>query len=193
MAAEIASLDGFADVLLIRPKRIGDARGYFCETYRESELAAHGVHVRWVQENESLSARKGTLRGLHFQTPPHPQAKLVRCVTGTIIDVVVDIRPGSKTFGKHAKVELSGDNGWQLYIPEGFAHGFCTLTDACMLAYKTSDYYAPACDAGIAYDDPALGIDWPFAARDLIVSDRDRTLPRLETITGAMAHEAGGA
>lgn len=193
MAAEIECLDGFDEVLLIRPRRIGDLRGYFSETYRESDFAARGIHVNWLQENESLSARKGTLRGLHFQNPPHAQAKLVRCVTGAILDVVVDIRPGSDTFGRHARVELSGDNGLQVYVPEGFAHGFCALTDDCRVIYRTSDYYAPACDAGIAHDDPDLGIDWPFDPADRILSDKDRALPRLRDIAGAVAADAGKA
>lgn len=193
MAAEIESLAGFGDVLLLRPRRIGDIRGYFSETYRESDFATRGVHINWVQENESLSSRKGTLRGMHFQRGPHAQAKLVRCVNGAIHDVVVDIRPGSKTFGQHASVELSEENGLQIYVPEGFAHGFCTLTDNCRLIYRTSDYYTPTCDAGIAHDDPDLSIDWPFAASDLILSDKDQNLPRLKDIPSLVAANAGEA
>ena len=193
MATDIEALAGFDEVLLIRPRRVADIRGYFSEIYREADLSQRGLHVQWVQENESLSVKKGTLRGMHFQKPPRAQAKLVRCVTGAILDVVLDVRPGSSTFGQHAGVELSEENGWQLYVPVGFAHGFCTLTDNCRIAYKTSDYYAPAFEAGVAFDDPALGIEWPFAAKDLVVSDRDRTLPPLAEIVGALPVHAGKA
>lgn len=193
MAADIEALAGFDEVLLIRPRRFADVRGYFTETYRQTDLTQRGINVQWVQENESLSVKKGTLRGMHFQKPPHAQAKLIRCLTGAILDVVIDVRPGSKTFGKHASVELSEESGHQLYVPTGFAHGFCTLTDNCRIAYKTSDYYAPAFEAGVAFDDPALGIEWPFDAKDLVVSDRDRTLPSLAEITGALPTYSGQA
>ncbi|KJS28177.1 MAG: dTDP-4-dehydrorhamnose 3,5-epimerase [Hyphomonadaceae bacterium BRH_c29] len=193
MASDIEALAGFGDVLLIRPRRIQDIRGYFSETYRESELAAYGVPTRWVQENQSFSARRGTLRGMHFQKPPHAQAKLVRCITGTVLDVVVDLRPGSPAYGKHGSVQLSGENGLQIYVPAGFAHGFCTLTDDCRLLYKTSDYYAPAYDAGVAFDDSALGIEWPFSTGELVVSERDRNLPPLADLAGVFALEDGEA
>jgi dTDP-4-dehydrorhamnose 3,5-epimerase len=165
--------------LLIVPQKHGDQRGFFSETFREDVLAAQRVETPFVQDNHVHSTQMGVLRGLHFQTPPHAQGKLVRCTRGVILDVAVDIRVGSPTYGHHVAVELSAANWHQLWIPPGFAHGYVTLEDHCEAIYKVTDYYAPECDRGIAWDDPALGIDWRLSASEIILSDKDRRQPRL--------------
>jgi dTDP-4-dehydrorhamnose 3,5-epimerase len=170
------------DVLHIRPTRIGDNRGWFSETYNARLFAEAGIDCDFVQDNTSLSATVGTLRGIHFQLPPHAQSKLVRCTRGRILDVAVDIRESSPTFGQWLSAELTAAGGEQLFVPEGFAHGFCTLEPDCEISYKVTAYYAPDADRGLAFDDPALGIDWPFPARDLTLSERDRKHPRLSGI-----------
>jgi dTDP-4-dehydrorhamnose 3,5-epimerase len=167
------------DLLLLTPVRHDDRRGFFSETFRADTLAAYGVDAAFVQDNHSYSSRKGVLRGLHFQVSPHPQGKLVRCSRGAILDVGVDIRPGSPTYRRHVAVELSAANWRQLWLPAGFAHGYVTLEDDCEVIYKVTDYYSPDCDRGIAWDDPALGIDWRLAADEVSLSDKDRKLPRL--------------
>lgn len=164
-------------VKLIEPKRFGDHRGYFAETWSAARFQEAGLPTDWVQDNESLSAEKGTVRGLHFQSPPHAQAKLIRCIQGSILDVAVDIRQGSPTFGQHLTRVLSGENGHQLYIPKGFAHGFATLEPNCLVQYKVNDIYAPQCDAGILWNDPTLHIDWQTSADQAILSDKDQKLP----------------
>ena len=136
-----------------------------------------------VQDNHSRSRQKGTIRGLHFQKPPRAQAKLVSCVRGRILDVAVDIRTGSPSFGRHFSIELSPSNGRQLYVPAGFAHGFCTLEDETEILYKVSDYYAPECDAGLAFDDPDLAIEWPIFENGWVLSERDRRFPKLSDLT----------
>jgi len=154
-------------VQLILAHRFSDNRGWFAEVYSELAFEKLGISCRFVQDNHSLSLPKHTLRGLHFQIPPHVQDKLVRCVRGAIFDVAVDIRKGSPTYGQWVGAELSAENGHQLFIPIGFAHGFLTLEDNCEVTYKCSDTYAPDCDGGIRWDDPALGtggIDWPMPA-----------------------------
>lgn len=162
--------------LVITPKRFGDARGFFSETYNAEDLAAAGVHLTFVQDNHSLSAERGTVRGLHFQAPPKSQAKLIRVPKGRILDVFVDIRRGSPTYGHHGAFELSSENWQQLLIPEGFAHGFCTLEPSTEVIYKTTDYYEPKSEGGFLWNDAALGIAWPdFAGSN--VSARDRELP----------------
>jgi dTDP-4-dehydrorhamnose 3,5-epimerase len=166
-------------VLLVEPKRFQDRRGFFSETYNAAELARHGFASIFVQDNHSLSTAAGTVRGLHFQTPPFAQAKLIRVVRGAIRDVAVDIRRGSPTFGRHVSVELSAENGLQLLIPEGFAHGFVTLRPLTEVAYKVSAPYAPAHDRGIAWDDPVLGIDWPVTGDEAVLSAKDASLPAL--------------
>lgn len=165
------------DIIIVHPQRFADARGYFCETYNAKAFADAGITDTFVQDNHSLSIAKGTIRGLHFQTAPHAQAKMVRCAQGRFLDVIVDIRPGSQTFGRHEQLEICADSGKQIYIPAGFAHGFCTLEDDTEIAYKVADFYSPAHDAGIKLDDEDLGIDWPFEARERIVSDKDLALP----------------
>lgn len=167
-------------LLLITPKRLGDHRGFFSETFRKDALAAAGFTAEFVQDNQSLSVETGVLRGLHFQTPPFAQDKLVRVLRGRILDVAVDIRKGSPTFGRHVAVELSADNWQQLLVPKGFAHGFCTLEPNTEVAYKVSNYYAPQCDKGLLWNDPALGIDWPVT--DPILSDKDTRHPVLSAL-----------
>jgi len=178
-------------VQLIRPKRHGDARGWFTEFYSEPAFAALGITCRFVQDNHSLSQPRFTLRGLHFQAPPHGQDKLVRCIRGAIFDVAVDLRRGSPTYGRWVGAELSAENGHQLFIPIGFAHGFLTLAEDCEVTYKCSDTYAPDCDGGIRWDDPALapaggpadpagGIAWPMPAGALPeLSPKDAVQPPL--------------
>jgi dTDP-4-dehydrorhamnose 3,5-epimerase len=165
--------------LLISARRFGDARGVFCETYSRRDFAALGIADEFVQDNYSRSVPVGTVRGLHFQTAPQPQAKLVRVLRGRVLDVAVDLRPGSPGYGRHVAAELSAENGLMLYVPVGFAHGFVTREPDTEVAYKVSGYYAPACDGGIAWDDPTLGIAWGIAPGAATLSDKDRRLPRL--------------
>lgn len=170
-------------LLLLTPKKHGDQRGFFSETFRADILADQGVKASFVQDNHVRSTQKGVLRGLHYQSPPHAQGKLVRCAQGSILDVAVDIRVGSPTYGQHVGVELSAANWRQVWVPPGFAHGYVTLDDDCEVIYKTTDYYAPDCDRGIAWDDPALAINWRIAHDDVVLSDKDRRQPRLQDAT----------
>ncbi len=149
-------------IVLLRPRRYGDDRGWFTEVYSERAFARHDIDDRFVQDNHSLSVPAGTLRGLHFQTPPFAQAKLVRCTRGRIFDVAVDIRRNSPTFGRWVGVELSAENGHQLYVPVGFAHGFVTLDSSTEVTYKVSNLYSPQNDGGILWNDPAIGVEWPL-------------------------------
>ena len=159
-------------VWLIEPKRFGDASGYFCETFKLSEFESHIGKVEFVQDNESLSTR-GVLRGLHFQRGEWSQAKLVRVSQGRVLDVAVDLRGGSPTYGQHVAVELSRDNGRQMFIPRGFAHGFVVLSDEAQFQYKVDNVYAPHSEATLRFDDPALGIDWPIAKEEMKLSEKD--------------------
>lgn len=159
-------------VWLIEPKRFGDARGYFSETFKLSEFESHIGKVEFVQDNESLSTR-GVLRGLHFQRGEWSQAKLVRVSQGRVLDVAVDLRGGSPTYGQHVAVELSRDNGRQMFIPRGFAHGFVVLSDEAQFQYKVDNVYAPQSEATLRFDDPALGIDWPIAKEEMKLSEKD--------------------
>lgn len=168
-----------ASVTLLKPARFRDARGWFSETYSESAAGAAGISLRFVQDNHSYSAAKGTIRGLHFQRPPHAQAKLVRCVRGSIMDYAVDVRKNSPTFGKFVSALLTAEKGEQLFIPVGYAHAFVTLEDDVEVAYKVSDIYAPHCDGGIIWNDPQIGIDWPLPASGPQLSDKDARLPTL--------------
>ena len=170
------SIDG---VKLIKPRRISDPRGYFVETWNSRAFAEAGIDVAFGQDNASFSTKRGTVRGLHFQKPPMAQAKLVRVVRGSIFDVAVDIRRASPTYGRHVAETLTAAGGEQLYIPVGFAHGFCTLEADTEVAYKISGFYSPEHDTGIAWNDPDLGIDWPLQGLEPTLSDRDRKLPRL--------------
>lgn len=165
--------------LLISARRFGDARGLFMETYSRRDFAALGIAEEFVQDNHSVSNPVGTLRGLHFQLPPRAQAKLVRVLRGRVLDVIVDLRAGSPTRGRHISAELSAENGTMLYVPTGFAHGFVTREPATEVAYKVTDTYAPDCDRGLAWDDPALGIAWGVTAAEAILSDKDRRWPGL--------------
>ena len=185
--ATFEKLGGLEEVILIRPVRIEDERGFFAETFRQSEFLANGIDCAFVQENHSLSRQKGTLRGLHFQTPPYAQAKLVRCISGRLLDVVVDIRPQAPTFGRHITVELSAEGGEQLFVPAGYAHGFCTLEDNTEIVYSVSAYYAPEADSGLAFDDPEIGIDWPFPSDEMTLSNRDRHWPLLADLRSGKA------
>lgn len=170
---------GIEGPLLIATRRFVDARGHFAETYSRRDFTALGIAEELVQDNQSFSASPGTVRGLHFQLPLRAQSKLVRVLRGRIRDVAVDIRSGSAGYGRHVAVELSAENGLMLYIPAGFAHGFATLEPDTEVAYKVSDTYAPDCDRGLAWDDPALGIDWGIAPEAAVLSDQDRRHPRL--------------
>jgi dTDP-4-dehydrorhamnose 3,5-epimerase len=167
---------------IIVPKRHVDDRGWFIETFHEQRLRDMGITCRFVQDNQSRSNRAGTLRGLHFQLPPASQAKLVSIVRGRVLDVVVDVRRGSPTFGKYVSIELSAETGHQLYIPVGFAHGFLTLEDNVVVMYKVTDYYAPAHESGIRWNDPDVAISWPFKDADIVSSDKDRRLPFLKKL-----------
>ncbi|MGJ0317065.1 dTDP-4-dehydrorhamnose 3,5-epimerase [Aliarcobacter cryaerophilus] len=167
------------DVVIIEPKVHGDSRGYFVETFRQDKLEEFlGYQINFCQDNESKSS-KGVLRGLHYQLPPHAQTKLVRVISGRVLDVAVDIRKNSPTFGKYVAVELSGENKKQLLIPRGFAHGFVVLEDDTVFAYKVDNYYSPQCDRGIAFDDKNLNIDWILNHNELNLSAKDTKQPKL--------------
>ena len=167
------------DVLVIEPKIHGDQRGYFVETFRQDKLEQTlGYKVNFIQDNESKSS-KGVLRGLHFQLAPHAQSKLVRVIEGAVLDVAVDIRIGSPSFGQHVKVVLSGENKKQIFIPRGFAHGFVVLTDTATFAYKVDNYYSPECDRGLTFDDAELNIDWQLPKEQLQLSDKDTKQAKL--------------
>ena len=166
-------------VKLIQPLRHGDARGYFSETYRRDVLLAHGIDIDFVQDNQAFSAATHVLRGLHFQLPPTTQAKLVRVAKGAIVDVAVDIRRGSPHYGRHVAVRLSAEEGNQLLVPEGFAHGYCTLVPDTEVIYKVNRYYSPVHDRGLLWNDPALAIDWGLAGAEPVLSAKDRTHPTL--------------
>lgn len=166
-----------ADAWLLEPEPIRDERGYFMRTFCARDFAERGLETHFVQHSRSFSARKGTLRGMHFQTAPHAEVKIVSCVAGAIYDVIVDLRPGSPTYRAWEGFELSADNGRQLYVPAGFAHGFQTLTDAAELNYLISAFYEPTASTGISYDDPTIGIRWPLPVT--VISERDRSWGRL--------------
>ena len=171
-----------AGVRIITPRKLGDERGFFSETYNRQAFVAAGVPLEFLQDNQSLSAEPGTVRGLHFQAPPFAQGKLVRVLRGAIFDVVVDLRRSSPTFGQHLAVELSAANWRQLFIPIGFAHGFCTLERDTEVFYKVTNYYSAAHDRGLAWDDEVLGIAWPVAKAQAILSERDRRHPSLRDL-----------
>ena len=184
MRFEKTALDG---VVIVTPKRLGDERGFFVETYNKSALGAQGVALEFVQDNHSLSREVGTLRGLHFQSAPFAQDKLVRCSRGRILDVAVDLRRSSPTYRQHVAVELSAENGRQLLVPVGFAHGFCTLETDTEVQYKVTNYYSPANDHGLAFDDPEIAIAWPVDRSNAILSAKDRALPRLKDLAAGFA------
>lgn len=173
---ETTTLEG---VKVITPKKFEDSRGFFSETYSRENFLQAGIAVDFVQDNLSRSASVGTIRGLHFQSPPFAQDKLIRVLKGRILDVAVDLRRSSPTYGQHFAIELSAENFKQMFVPIGFAHGFCTLEPDTEILYKVSTYYAPEHDHGLAWDDPALGIAWPVTADLAVLSDRDGHHPRL--------------
>ena len=167
------------EVVIVEPKVFGDRRGYFFESFSERDFAENVRNVKFVQDNESRSCH-GVLRGLHFQKPPHAQSKLVRVVRGRVLDVAVDIRKGSPTFGRYVAVELSEENHRQLFIPRGFAHGFAVLSEDAVFQYKCDNYYAPQSEGAIAWNDPQIGIDWGLASDEVILSEKDMRHPLLE-------------
>lgn len=167
------------EVKAVRPRVFSDNRGFFSETYNAKAFAEAGVDVTFVQDNQSLSTARGTVRGLHFQTPPMAQAKLVRVLQGAILDVAVDLRQGSPTYGRHAARLLSAINQEQLFIPAGFAHGFCTREHHTVVLYKVTTFYSPDHEGGIRWDDPSLAIDWGITEGEALLSMRDQTYPRL--------------
>lgn len=169
-------------VKLITPKKFGDARGFFSEIYSRKAWGQAGLDYDFVQDNHSYSAEVGVIRGLHFQTEPFAQAKLVRVARGRILDVAVDLRRGSPTYGRHVSAELSAANWRQLLVPVGFAHGFCTLEPDTEVLYKVTGFYSPAHDRGLAFDDPALGIDWGIDPAKAVLSDKDRRHPTLAAL-----------
>lgn len=168
-------------VVIIEPRIFADSRGYFFESYSKKEFDEKVRPVDFVQDNESCSSY-GVMRGLHFQAPPFTQSKLVRCVKGRVLDVAVDIRKGSPTYGRHVAVELSEDNHRQFFVPRGFAHGFAVLSDVAVFQYKCDNYYAPQSEGGIRAFDPALGIDWRIDPAEALLSDKDRVRPTLEEV-----------
>lgn len=176
------------EVKLVRPKKHGDARGFFSETFVRRDFIAAGIDVDFVQDNHSLSADVGTVRGLHFQTPPFAQAKLVRVTRGAVLDIAVDLRIGSPTFGKYVAVRLSALEWNQLFVPIGFAHGFATLEPDTEVVYKVSNYYAPQHDKGLLWNDPALGIDWGISAGAAVLSAKDKVQPTLADLPAYFHH-----
>jgi dTDP-4-dehydrorhamnose 3,5-epimerase len=170
------------DLRLIIPKRFSDARGHFQETWSDRLFREKIGNVTFVQDNQSVSIKKGTVRGLHFQKPPYAQGKLVRVLRGSILDVSVDIRKGSPTYGRHIAVKLDTVEGAQMWVPPGFLHGFCTLEDQTEVFYKVTSYYSPSHDVGVLWSDPDLGIKWPVDARSAVLSEKDRQHPRLSDL-----------
>jgi dTDP-4-dehydrorhamnose 3,5-epimerase len=168
-----------ADMLVITPRKFEDSRGFFAPVFQQDFLAAEGIRHGWVQENQSLSWRKGTVRGMHFQRPPFAQAKLVRVVSGAALDVCIDLRRASSTYGQHVAVELAAETLTQIYIPPGFAHGFCTLSDDTEVLYKVSAGWSPEHEGGVQWNDPGLGIDWPVTSDEAVLSEKDRAWPAL--------------
>ncbi|KQV83962.1 dTDP-4-dehydrorhamnose 3,5-epimerase [Rhizobium sp. Root1220] len=176
MNIEILPLAGLTKII---PTRLGDHRGYFSEVFKDGWFRENVADVAFVQENESLSATAGTVRGLHFQLDPFAQGKLVRCIAGTVFDVAVDIRVDSPTYGRWYGCELSMENGEQLWIPTGFAHGFATLLPDCVISYKVTAPYSAVSDRGVSWDDPEIGIEWPVPLANVVLSDKDRAQPKL--------------
>jgi dTDP-4-dehydrorhamnose 3,5-epimerase len=181
---------GLEGPLVLRPRKIDDERGYFCEIFRLEEFAAHAGPVEFVQENQSLSVRSGTIRGIHFQSNPAAQGKLVRCLAGKLLDVAVDLRRGSPTFGRWVSAVLSPEDVNQLWVPVGFGHAFCTLEPNTVIGYRVTSYYSPGNDKGLAWDDPDVAIDWPDIADPGTLSSKDRAQPRLADLPTYFAMDA---
>ena len=171
------------DVKLITPRKLDDDRGFFAEVYNKAAFREAGIDLEFVQDNHSLSRERGVIRGLHFQRNPYAQAKLVRVLRGAVFDVALDLRRGSPTYGQHVTAILSADSFDQLLVPVGFAHGFCTLESNTEVFYKVTTHYAPDHDAGVLWNDPALGIEWPVAPQDALLSEKDRCQPRFDELT----------
>lgn len=178
---EVRSL-AIPDVKMVRSKRFSDARGYFWETFRRSAFAEKGISHEFIQDNQSCSERAGTVRGLHFQRPPFAQAKLIRVLRGAILDVVVDLRHLSPTFGRHVSIKLDSESDEQLFVPKGFAHGFCTLEPETVVFYKVDEVYSPDHDGGVYWADPELAIEWPVKALEAHLSPKDRMLPTFDQL-----------
>jgi len=176
-------------LLVFTPKRFADARGWFAEPFNQRWFSERVAPISFVQDNHSHSVRAGTVRGMHFQKLPHAQAKIVSCLKGRIFDVAVDIRFGSPTYGKHVSVMLSADNGKQIFIPVGFAHGFMTLEPETEVHYKVSDFYAPECEDGLLWNDPQLGIDWPIQSSDVPLSPKDSELKTLKEFVSPFGYD----
>ena len=179
-----------AGVLVLTPQRFADDRGWFSEVWNQAALADAGISIEFVQDNHSYSEKPGTLRGLHYQSPPHAQDKLVRCARGAVLDVAVDVRKGSPSYAHWVGVELSAENGKQLLVPKGFLHGFVTRTAHAEVQYKCSDHYAPDCDGAVRFDDPEIGIDWGVAADDIVLSAEDANAPFLKDSAIAFTFDA---
>ena len=174
---------------LVRPRQFADSRGSFTETYNEKTFNAAGITARFVQDNQSFSEKRGTIRGLHFQLPPAAQAKLVRVLRGSVYDVAVDLRAGSPAYGRWVGETLTADGGEQLFVPRGFAHAFCTLEADTVVAYKVDDFYAPASDSGLIWNDPTLAIAWPVGADEVVLSDKDLKLGRFADFVSPFKYE----
>jgi dTDP-4-dehydrorhamnose 3,5-epimerase len=178
------------DVKLIVPKRFSDSRGYFFEAWRDNLFRQEVADFTFVQENQSMSAKRGTLRGLHFQKPPAEQGKMVRVLRGSVFDVAVDIRRGSPAYGRHVAVTLNAADGAQLWVPPGFLHGFCALEDNTEVLYKVTSYYSAAHDSGVLWSDPSLGIEWPVSHDAVLLSDKDQRHPVLADLPDFFVYEA---
>jgi dTDP-4-dehydrorhamnose 3,5-epimerase len=178
-------------VLLLIPRYFTDARGYFVETYNTRAARDTGLIAEFVQDNQALSLKRGTVRALHFQVPPKVQAKLVRVLRGSIYDVAVDLRAGSPSYGRWVGAKLTAQGGEQIFVPRGFAHGYCTLEDDTEVAYKVDDYYAPDCEHGLAWNDLTLRIDWPIPLADAVLSDKDRKLPAFAGFASPFRYDGG--
>jgi len=178
-------------VLLLNPRYFNDARGYFVETYNVRAARNAGLMAEFVQDNQALSLKRGTVRALHFQVPPKAQAKLVRVLRGSIYDVAVDLRSGSSSYGRWVGATLTAQGGEQIFVPRGFAHGYCTLEDGTEVAYKVDDYYAPDCERGLAWDDPTLNVSWPVSSPDAVLSDKDRKLPAFADFATPFRYDGG--
>lgn len=179
-------------VLLLKPRHFRDARGYFVETYNQRGAHAAGLAADFVQDNQAFSRQRGTVRALHFQAPPHAQAKLVRVLRGSIYDVAVDLRAGSPSYGRWVATTLTAQGGEQIFVPRGFGHGYCTLEADTEVAYKVDDYYAPDCDRGLIWNDPTLAIDWPVTASAAVLSDKDQKLPRFADFVSPFRYARAG-
>lgn len=184
------SASAIPGVLFFKPRFFYDARGYFVETFSARSARRAGLPATFVQDNQSLSLKRGTVRALHFQVPPKPQAKLIRVVRGSIYDVAVDLRIGSPTYGRWEAVTLTAQAGEQLFIPRGCAHGFCTLEANTEVAYKVDDYYAPECEQGLAWGDPTLAISWPISPAQVVLSEKDRRLGRFADFISPFCYDA---